>query len=40
MVLMGIVFIEAFKKWYDLLSIETPSLGAEEAGLAEQIGPK
>lgn len=40
MVLMGMVFIEAFKKWYDLLSIETPSLGAEEAGLVEEIGPK
>ncbi|AFM23910.1 carbon starvation CstA family protein [Desulfomonile tiedjei] len=40
MVLMGLVFIEAFKKWYDLLSIETPSIGAEEAGLAEEIGPK
>jgi carbon starvation protein len=40
MVLMGIVFIEAFRKWYDLLSIEAPSLGAEEAGLAEQISPK
>jgi carbon starvation protein len=40
MVLMGMVFIEAFKKWYDLLSIEAPSLGADEAGLAEEIGPK
>jgi carbon starvation protein len=41
MVLMGMVFIEAFKKWYDMLSAHDPAIGAQaiEPGLARDTLP-